>query len=284
MNRDKLSGCSAERIDLVGARVLETINRKDEIGRAPLEMAISVTRKAYDLIGNACNSKFMPIGSSLFGTHIKVPDEYMKKREVSRVIDILVKGRSEEVSVVMEKGGWKRIEDTKKYFSMKIQLDDGSISCIGTMSDQTLFVNDRGFFLSSIGVPSVFYQRNREDRLKAVRFEEVPTIGLSIAHKIIRGNRQDISDLAAIAMSNRVGDILGKDGDATVMEVMRKKAEASIGWGEEFHRRLVKLSAKLVEIGRVHGIDMSDSVAWFERTGHAAKTFIEEFKGLKRQG
>ena len=284
MNRSRLVGGSAERIDLVGARVLETINRKDEIGRTTLEMAISVTREAYDLIGNACNSGFMPIGSSLFGTHIKVPDDYMKERKVSRVIDVLVKGRSEEVSAVMEKGGWRRIDDPRKYFSMRIQFDDGRISCIGTMSDQTLFVNHEGFVLSSIGVPSVFYQRDREDRLKAVRFEEMPTIGLSVAYKLLRGNRQDISDLAAISMSNRVEDILGKDGNATVKDVMRKKASSSIGWAEEFHRRLAKLSAKLAEIGKVHGIDMSDSVAWFERTGHAAKILIEEFKGLKRQG
>ncbi len=280
MNRDKLFGGSAERVDLDGAKVLRVINRKDEIGRVPLGDILPVADSVYSSISNA-NFNFMPIGSSLFGTHIKVPKEYMERREVSRIIDILVKGVSVEISAVMEKCGWRRINDPKEYFSMEVQLSNKEISLIGTMTDQTLFTNNEGFVLSSIGVPSTFYQKDKYDGLKSVRFEEIPTISLSVAHKLLRGTKQDISDLVAIFTSNRVKDIIGEEGDVTINTIMREKAASSVGWGIEFSRKIGKIASRLAEIGKNHGID-PDSLEWFEKTGKVIDNFTASFKEVKR--
>ncbi len=264
-----------------GAKVVGVVNRKEEIGRVPLEDALPVIKQLYPKLGEI-GIHFMPLGSSLFGSElIKVSQSYAKVRRVSRIIDVCVEGLSSQTVAAIEDTHWKKLNPTD-YFSISFINDSGEVCTTGTMSDQSLSTKD-GFVFSAIGTPSEYYQVKR-GFVAISSFLTLPALGEVISMKLLRGNKQDIEDMVAIAIAgnNLPWLVSGKGEEVLNNRIRHMASEDDSGRLTGLGKRLSRIIHNILEHAtRLNG-NVSDNLSWFHGVRADLEALTKSLKDSKR--
>lgn len=178
------------------------VNRKPELGHVPLheEMdAIKKVRRKLDKEGIA----FTLVGGSAIGTVIPVTNEWIAQRRVSKLIDIDMDADSREKALrALQDGGWK-VDDPAKYFGIQWGLD-GSTKSMCTIENEDILVGRSGFYLAVTYVPTNVYSLGRKGNLRKNAIDHKLTYGETLAYKVVRGNQNDIMDLAHASVASDI--------------------------------------------------------------------------------
>lgn len=229
-----------------GAMIVGLVNKKEEIGRVLISEMLPSLRGLYSSLDER-EISYAPIGSSLFGTKISVPEKFMQRRMMSALIDICYDGGRPELEAVVESSGWRRV-DPASYFAITFQAEDGSRHTINTVLGQTMHEKE-GLFLGLIPIPTTYYL-NMVGRVKLSPFEKMPTPGEMVVRKIFRGSKQDLDDLAniAIAGNNLPALVEGRGEEVFLMEKgRREKSEGNAGWAISIQKRLNTIITSVIE-------------------------------------
>ena len=182
--------------------VYKVVNRKAELGHVPLREeigAVERVRRALDREG----IEFTLVGGSAIGTVIPVTGEWMAQRRVSRLIDIDMDFDSRDTALrVLEGCGWKA-DNPAAYFG--IQWGHGSsMKSMCTIENEDILVGRSGFYLSVTYVPTGVYSLGRKGDLRKNVIDHKLTYGETLAYKALRGNQNDIMDLAHASVASDI--------------------------------------------------------------------------------
>ena len=236
-----------------GAYVLGVTNRKGPIGRMSLERQAPMTREIIEALRDRGLRDVGLAGASGLGTAIPVPDEYMRTRTVSSVVDVFVDGSRGLVKDCAKDMGFRRapIEDI---FSVTYENGDGVKRTAPTVAGQMRFNGNprmAGLELIVTFVPAEWVRvrqgRHAGPTVEIWRYERVPTPGRTLLEKLIRGTSKDVADVAAAAAAADLGRIVNGDDIASFIESVESRAGRS-GWLADL-------------IGRIEQVDRSS--VWY---------------------
>ncbi len=230
---------TGSRID--GAQVIGAVNRKIELGVISLRDSIFLGTDIYQLLSEA-SIHFSPIGASAFGLGIAVPATYLASRPTSNLFDMQVrKDDKERASLVFSNAGWSETS-VQEYFSITFVLDRKAHT-IPTVGDQKLFVKG-SFYATMLFLPTDYYT-SEEGKVKVIHMEEPQSLGETVAHKLLRGAKRDMRDMAQIALLNNLEHLLGHSGVNLIRGVLNGNAAARSKLSESVKRILNELEQNL---------------------------------------
>lgn len=197
--------------------VYKVVNKKQELGHAPLREEIVEVERLGRALGKE-GIEFTLVGGSAIGTVIPVTDEWMGQRRVSRLIDIDMDVDSRGRALrALERCGWK-VDDPAAYFGIQWG-PDGSTKQMCTIENEDILVGRAGFYLSVTYVPTSVYSLGRKGDLRKNSIDHKLTYGETLAYKVLRGNQNDIMDLAHASVAS---DISRFGSDRFSMELVAK--------------------------------------------------------------
>ena len=180
----------------------KVVNRKQELGHVPLREEIVEVEKLGRALGKE-GIEFTLVGGSAIGTVIPVTDEWLGQRRVSRLIDIDMdldsRGRALRI---LEGCGWKP-DDPTAYFGIQWG-PDGSTKQMCTIENEDMLIGRAGFYLSVTYLPTSVYSLGRKGDLRKNAIDHKLTYGETLAYKALRGNQNDIMDLAHASVASDI--------------------------------------------------------------------------------
>jgi hypothetical protein len=180
----------------------KVVNRKQELGHVPLREEIVEVEKLGRALGKE-GIEFTLVGGSAIGTVIPVTDEWLGQRRVSRLIDIDMDVDSRGRALhALENCGWKP-DDPTAYFGIQWG-PDGSTKQMCTIENEDILVGRSGFYLSVTYVPTSVYSLGRKGDLRKNAIDHKLTYGETLAYKALRGNQNDIMDLAHASVASDI--------------------------------------------------------------------------------
>ena len=172
----------------------KVVNRKQELGHVPLREEVVEVEKLGRALGKE-GIEFTLVGGSAIGTVIPVTDEWIEQRRVSKLIDIDMDVDSRGRALrILEGCGW-RVDDPAAYFGIQWG-PDSSTKQMCTIENEDILVGRSGFYLSVTYVPTSVYSLSRKGDLRKNPIDHKLTYGETLTYKVLRGNQNDIMDLA----------------------------------------------------------------------------------------
>ncbi len=172
-------------------------------------------------------------------------------------------------AAIFKKAGWFEL-NASEYFSVTFVRQDGRPHTTPSLPGQLLFskeYKDNGLlFLTVMPLPTEFYMV-RDGRVTVVSFSEPQTLGASIAHKLLRGNKRDITDLTQVGLADDLRRVIGDSGRRLITE--------RVMGDQDLHKKFAEV------VGRI-----SDSIRKQEKHGdrydkELAARNIAELKALR---
>ena len=235
---------------------------KSEMGHTRLKDEMEVVREACIALESA-GMEFTLIGGSAMGTAIPITSEWMSERMVSRLIDIDmdIKFR-DSVEPLLLDSGW-HAEDPSRYFGIQWK-QNGITGSMCTIRDESLFRNPEGYYLSVTYFPTKVYRLDRRGGIMETAIDHGLTYSETLTYKVIRGNSNDIMDMAHSAVASDLSGFGHNVHSAAILEKHVRhhgltRVERNLN---EIYGRIAEL---VVKLGRDAHSNADQSSDWLSR-------------------
>ncbi len=197
---------------------IEVVNRKEELGYSKLCTEREVTMSIMGMLSDR-SITYTLIGGSAIGTAIEVPNEWIKQRYVSNLIDVEVYALNLSLAGrALEESGWI-MDRTEDMFSIRIS-DGSETRTIPTIEKEVIYHKQQGlstYYVAVTGLPTTLHKLNRKGEVVSVGLSDITTYSETVSYKLIRGNRNDVDDIAYIGASNYLSEFIDTDEGARII-------------------------------------------------------------------
>ena len=215
---------------------MDSVNRKDDMGRTVLEQILPLMRRITETLDSS-GVNYRLLGGSSLGTKLQIPDDYARVRQSSNIFEATFEDTETARKVAsIVNDGWKEAP-VQDYFSITCKNPDGETVKGPSIRDQSLFYTVRDgttYFLSPIYVPTEFYRGKKGSSLTIEPIARLVSYGEPIIHKILRSTERDQADVAYVAVMEDFKTKLGPEA-LELWKNARARKDGRDAWRYDMH-------------------------------------------------